>query len=320
MQVAAARDPQSLALYVAHLLASWCEPQFDAQARCQEAKGYLQSSREPGGMLSGRFRLTQQDSEGFLAVLEPLARSNGLADGRDAGQRRADALVEVFGLALGFADLPDAGGLRPQLTYVIPAGWAAADRATGSFADLVGASLPDGWASNSNPSDADPSDADPSGGGGGGGLFGGVGTPVQDRCATGAWSGPQTRARIEALLCDARLSRVLLDPAGQVKSLEALGDTVTNIQRRALSGRDHGCAERGCTRPPAFCDAHHLDHLADGGTTDVHNLVLLCRHHHLRWHQGQLQLRHLHVPWLTGATATHQPPGRPGRSAGPAAR
>ena len=294
MQVAAARDPQSLALYVAHLLASWCEPQFDAQARCQEAKGYLQSSREPGGMLSGRFRLTQQDSEGFLAVLEPLARSNGLADGRDAGQRRADALIEVFGLALGFADLPDAGGLRPQLTYVIPAGWAAADQATGSFADLIGASLPDGWASTSDPS-----------------LFGGGGTPVQDRCATGAGSGPQTRARIEALLCDARLSRVLLDPAGQVKSLEALGDTVTNIQRRALSGRDHGCAERSCTRPPAFCDAHHLDHLADGGTTDVHNLVLLCRYHHLRWHQGRLQLRHLHVPWLTGATATGHPPGRP---------
>ena len=195
-----------------------------------------------------------------------------------------------------------------------PAGWAAADQATGSFADLVGASLPDGWASDNGPSGP----GDGGGGPGGGGLFGGVGTPVQDRCATGAWSGPQTRARIEALLCDARLSRLLLDPVGQVKSLEALGDTVTTIQRRALSGRDHGCAERSCTRPPAFCDAHHLDHLADGGTTEVHNLVLLCRHHHLQWHQGRLQLRHLHVPWLTGATATGHPPGRPapGRPAG----
>ena len=93
-------------------------------------------------MLFGRFRLTAADSETILTLLEPLGRSTGLSDSRDAGQRRADALVEIFGLSLSLADLPDAGGFRPQLSYVIPAGWAAGTTGTGTFADLVGASLP----------------------------------------------------------------------------------------------------------------------------------------------------------------------------------
>ncbi len=45
-----------------------------------------------------------------------------------------------------------------------------------------------------------------------------------------------------------------------------------------------------------------LDH---GGTTDLGNLVLLCKRHHVMWHQGRLQLRDLHAPWL------HDRPNRP---------
>jgi len=51
-------------------------------------------------------------------------------------------------------------------------------------------------------------------------------------------------------------------------------------------------------------DAHHLEHLAHGGCTHLDNLVLLCRRHHLLWHQGRLTLHHLNIPWLT----SHQPP------------
>lgn len=284
VQVALERDPQALADWVRHQLATWCEPRFEADQRSQDAKRYLQTRREPDGMLSGRFRLTTADAETVLTVLEPLARPAGLADGRSAGQRRADALVEVFGQVARFGDLPDAGGLRPQVSYLVPAGWAAGRDRPGSFTDLVRASLPTAAQSPIEP------------------LWT---RPVEHACATGAWTGPQTRARIEQVLCDARLTRVLLDTRGQVRGLEALGDTITATQRQALRARDKGCAVRGCTRPPAFCDAHHLDHRADGGETSIDNLVLLCRRHHTLWHQGQLTLHHLHVPWITG---THDPP------------
>jgi hypothetical protein len=116
--------------------------------------------------------------------------------------------------------------------------------------------------------------------------------------ARGAWTGPQTRARMEAMLCDGRLSRLLLDAEGQVASLESVNDEITLAQRRAVSARDRCCVARGCTRPPAFCDVHHLISRKDGGPTVIGNLVLLCRRHHLMWHDGRLLLPDLNVPWL----------------------
>jgi 5-methylcytosine-specific restriction protein A len=116
--------------------------------------------------------------------------------------------------------------------------------------------------------------------------------------ATGAWTGPQTRARIESVLCDARISRVLLDATGQVQRLEAVKDQITLAQRRAVSARDRCCVARGCNRPPAFCDVHHLQAREDGGPTTLDNLALLCRRHHVMWHAGRLLLPDLDVPWL----------------------
>jgi hypothetical protein len=57
----------------------------------------------------------------------------------------------------------------------------------------------------------------------------------------------------------------------------------------------------GCTRTPAFCDAHHAVHWTHGGPTDLTNLVLLCRHHHRTLHTG-----HWH---LTRPEHDHGPPG-----------
>ena len=47
----------------------------------------------------------------------------------------------------------------------------------------------------------------------------------------------------------------------------------------------------GCTRPPVACDAHHLQHWADGGATALDNLVLLCRAHHTTLHTTPWQVR-----------------------------
>jgi len=58
--------------------------------------------------------------------------------------------------------------------------------------------------------------------------------------------------------------------------------------RKALIARDRTCAFAGtCDRPPAWSDGHHIHHWADGGPTDLSNLVLLCRRHHqLIHHHG----------------------------------
>uniref|UniRef100_UPI0038B2DC01 HNH endonuclease signature motif containing protein n=1 Tax=Nakamurella leprariae TaxID=2803911 RepID=UPI0038B2DC01 len=54
----------------------------------------------------------------------------------------------------------------------------------------------------------------------------------------------------------------------------------------ALGHRDRGCAFPGCDRPPGWCDAHHVQHWADGGPTNLDNTVLYCRHHHTVIHTG----------------------------------
>lgn len=112
------------------------------------------------------------------------------------------------------------------------------------------------------------------------------------------------------MLCEARISRVLLDGAGQVTGMEQITEGVTKAQRRALAARDLGCAAIGCTRPPAMCDAHHLRARADGGPNTLVNLVLLCRRHHVLWHLGKIDLHDLAVPWITDLTGTG-PPGHP---------
>jgi hypothetical protein len=60
--------------------------------------------------------------------------------------------------------------------------------------------------------------------------------------------------------------------------------TISPALRRALVRRDRGCRFPGCGN--RFCDAHHIVHWADGGTTTLANTVLLCRSHHRAVHES----------------------------------
>ncbi|MRK01403.1 DUF222 domain-containing protein [Aeromicrobium sp. S22] len=52
-------------------------------------------------------------------------------------------------------------------------------------------------------------------------------------------------------------------------------------QRRAAERRDRGCTFPGCDRPPAWCVGHHArKRWADGGATNLEDIVLICAHHH----------------------------------------
>jgi hypothetical protein len=52
-------------------------------------------------------------------------------------------------------------------------------------------------------------------------------------------------------------------------------------QRRAAVKRDGGCTFPGCTRAPSWCVGHHArKRWAEGGTTNLGDMVLICPHHH----------------------------------------
>ncbi len=123
------------------------------------------------------------------------------------------------------------------------------------------------------------------------------------------WLGPLSVSQTRLLGCDCFLSTVLLDDHGAPLDAKPGKRLVNAEQRTALIARDRGCAFPGCTCVPAWTDAHHIRHWANGGPTVMNNLVLLCRSHHRLMHRksgfvGKWEIR-IGVdnkPWFIPAT------------------
>ena len=107
---------------------------------------------------------------------------------------------------------------------------------------------------------------------------------IADVRVEGERYGRLSRTTLERLTCDCNINRVITDGDSLIIDV---GRTTRNIPAplwRALVARDRHCTEPGCTVPPAYCDAHHIDHWGDGGPTDLDNLKLGCWAHHRKWH------------------------------------
>jgi Domain of unknown function (DUF222) len=63
--------------------------------------------------------LEPEAGQTLLAALEPLTRPHSADDSRSGGQRTADALTELARRALEGGQLPQTGGVRPQLTITV---------------------------------------------------------------------------------------------------------------------------------------------------------------------------------------------------------
>lgn len=63
-------------------------------------------------------------------------------------------------------------------------------------------------------------------------------------------------------------------------------------QRRASENRDGGCTFPGCDRSPSWCVGHHArQRWAEGGTTNLGDMVLICPHHHCIVHAQDWEIR-----------------------------
>lgn len=217
--------------------------------------------------------LPRVEGELVLAAVDALAeRLRSTAENVPAAARRADALVQLVNDAHAAGVLPTRGGLPVALTVSLQhtalgdpvwrtgrghaltpaeARWASCDAAITPV--LVDAHQ--GW--------ADPPEGEGSGLGGGAGSRGWPTAP----------SSSSPAARIAALASTMFTSRLPLE-VGRTQR------TATPAQRRALALRDRGCLIPACQVPAEACQTHHLVEWADGGSTDVDNLVLLCWAHH----------------------------------------
>lgn len=107
----------------------------------------------------------------------------------------------------------------------------------------------------------------------------------------GPWISAETARRLS---CDASITTVLEDEQGKVLNVGRRSRVVPAHIRRALMERDGVCQFPGCSESRNL-DCHHVVHWADGGETSLDNLVMLCRFHHARLHQGCFDIRRKRV-------------------------
>ncbi|HEY6707106.1 MAG TPA: DUF222 domain-containing protein [Actinomycetota bacterium] len=226
------------------------------------------------GMVAVDGLLEPEAGQMLLAALEPLARPADASDARSGSQRNADALTELARRSLEGGRLPQTGGVRPQLTVTVDL-----DSLLGRHHAV-------------------------------GGEVGGVGPLDPEACRRLACDGAVTRVLVarhptdhhdhtdgpESLATRLRAAVALLPPVlggapAQPLEVGRTSRVVQAAQRTALAVRDGGCVFPGCTRPLAWCEAHHLRHWVHGGPTDLANLALLCRAHHRAVHEGGWRLQ-----------------------------
>jgi hypothetical protein len=106
------------------------------------------------------------------------------------------------------------------------------------------------------------------------------------------------------LACDAALVP-LFERDGKPIDLGRKTRAIPPALRRALAARDRGCRFPGCGAR-YHVDAHHIEHWARGGPTNLANLVQLCRHHHRLLHEGGYSL----TPADNGELTFRRPDGR----------
>jgi hypothetical protein len=123
---------------------------------------------------------------------------------------------------------------------------------------------------------------------------------------------PETARRLG---CDAAVVRIL-ERDGKPLSVGRRTRTIPPALRRALRSRDDGCRFPGCTHR-RFMHAHHVEHWARGGSTDLDNLVQLCSYHHRLVHEGGFQIQRMGTGFRfrrpDGRVVTHAPACAPVR-------
>lgn len=265
--------------------------------------------------------LDHQGGRRLRLALEAAMSRPGLDDLRTAGQRRADALVDLADASLSRPETGSGAAVRPHVSLVMSVdtlarirtaqGRRVADRGPGSDPGSAVAVRGVGHGAGADGAGVGEAQAVP-------GdrclvtrplVFDTVVDPVTDEDGVVV-----PLAEVARILCDCVVTRIALDAAGEPLDLGRQARLYTGAQRRAVLARDRGCAWEGCSAPARWCEIHHIEWWdRDNGRTSVSNGVALCRHHHHEVHRLDLHLeRHAvdlpRVVGRDGANGSSAPP------------
>lgn len=221
---------------------------------------YLRLTPRPGGVDLQGF-LAAENAEVVRTALRAVAGVPAADDARTPERRRAAALTGLARIVLD-RGLGGAGEslVRPHLLVHVP---------FETFAALAADDA--GTASDRVPvlENAD----------------GSLGAPAELDDGT-----PLPLSTLARLACDAQITRIVMDPAGQPLDVGRAKRTYTGAQRAAVIARDRTCRYPGCGAPPVLCEVHHIRWWTRGGDTSVVNGVLLCAYHHHLVHRRDITI------------------------------
>ncbi|MFC7449661.1 HNH endonuclease signature motif containing protein [Rhodococcus daqingensis] len=230
-----------------------------------------------GGRVHVKGHFDAHTGEALLTALSALSKPRPGANNHDGqhgrdqrtpAQRRADAFTHIISSYLDSGRTPTEGGERPHVSVFVDADDLAAATATASATTSTATSA------TANTASAEHQDR------------------VRNRAgrrrgpAWMPWLGPISLDLAAQIACDADITPISMDADGNPLDVGRTTRLIPAKLRRALNARDCGCAFPGCGRPAAWTEAHHIQHWANGGPTNLSNLVLLCRFHHTTVHRG----------------------------------
>src|SRR5713101_5134389 len=111
------------------------------------------------------------------------------------------------------------------------------------------------------------------------------------RAAELEWAQPIPGETARRLACDCTITPILCGAESHQVEVAGSSRVIPPAMKRALTARDKHCRFPGCDMPPAWTDGHHIKHWADGGPTELWNLLLFCRRHHRLFHEGGWKLQ-----------------------------
>ncbi|MDP9325287.1 MAG: HNH endonuclease [Candidatus Dormibacteraeota bacterium] len=95
---------------------------------------------------------------------------------------------------------------------------------------------------------------------------------------------PISQKELDLLVCEADLSVVLRDAAGNIAFGGKRARTFSPAKRRSMLATNPTCAFDGCNLPAVDANMHHVDEYADGGLTTVDTGGPSCWVHHSMIH------------------------------------
>jgi hypothetical protein len=95
---------------------------------------------------------------------------------------------------------------------------------------------------------------------------------------------------VKRLCCDGAVTAMAHDTAGRPLDVGRKQRVVSGGLKKAVFARDRACTFPGCHHT-RHLDAHHVQHWADSGETNLENLLVLRTAHHTLVHEGGFSIR-----------------------------